>query len=125
MLKKDPADMNVLAQLGILFGQHGLTSEALEQFQKMLARDKTNALALNNIGNISCLQGRFDDARQAYEAALKASPGEAGIMVNLARTLLQTGKKEEAKKLFQDAAALDPRVLRQYADVAVSLELVK
>ena len=117
--------MNALGQLGILFAENGLTSEALEQFQKMLALDKTNALALNNIGNISYLQGRFDDARQAYEAALKASPGEPGIMVNLARALLQTGKKEDAKKLFQDAAAIDPRVLRQYADLAVSLEIVK
>ena len=121
MLKKNPRDINTLAQLGILFGENGFTSEALEQFQKMLALDKANALALNNIGNISYLQGRFDDARQAYEAALKASPGEPGIMVNLARTLLQTGKKEEAKKRFQDAAAIDPRVLRQYADLAVSL----
>ena len=125
MLKKNPHDMNALAQLGILFAENGLTSEALEQFQKMLAHDKTNALALNNIGNISYQESRFDDARQAYEAALKASSGEPGIMVNLARTLLQTGKKEEAKKLFQDAAAIDPRVLRQYADLAVSLEIVK
>jgi len=125
MLKKNPYDKNALAQLGILFAENGLTSEALEQFQKMLAHDKTNALALNNIGNISYLQSRFDDARLAYEAALKASSGEPGIMVNLARTLLQTGKKEDAKKLFQDAAAIDPRVLRQYADLAVSLEIVK
>jgi hypothetical protein len=42
-------------------------------------------------------------------------------MVNLSRVLLQTGKKEEAKKLFQDAAAIDPRMVRQYADIAASL----
>jgi Flp pilus assembly protein TadD len=78
-------------------------------------------LALNNIGNISYLQGRFDDARQAYEAALTSTPGEPGIMVNLSRVLMQSGKKETAKKLFQEAVAIDPRVTRQYADLAVSL----
>ena len=89
------------------------------------AGDKLVILAMveefNNIGNISFLQGRFDDARQAYEAALKSNPGDAGIMVNLARVLLQSGKKEPAKKLFRDAAEIDPRVVRQYPDLAASL----
>jgi DNA-binding beta-propeller fold protein YncE/tetratricopeptide (TPR) repeat protein len=121
MLKKNPNDMQALGQLGILYGENALTSEALEQFQKMLAMDKTNALALNNIGNISYLQGRFEDARQAYEAALAATPGEPGVMVNLSRVLQQSGKKDAAKKLFQEAAAIDPRVMRQYADLCASL----
>ncbi len=121
VLKKNPNDMQALGQLGILYGENGLTTEALEQFQKMLALDKTNALAHNNIGNISYLQGRFEDARQAYEAALTSSPGDPGIMVNLARVLLQSGKKEEAKKLFQDAAGIDPRVVRKYPDLSASL----
>jgi tetratricopeptide (TPR) repeat protein len=120
-LKKDPRDLGALGQLGILYGENGLLAEALEQFQKMLAVDKTNALAHNNIGNISFLQGRFDDARQAFEAALQASPDEPGIMVNLARVAAQTGKKEEARKLFQGAAEIDPRVPRQYPDLAASL----
>jgi DNA-binding beta-propeller fold protein YncE/tetratricopeptide (TPR) repeat protein len=121
LLKKNPHDMQALAQLGILYGENGLFAEALEQFQKMLALDKTNALALNNIGNINYLQGRLDDARLAYEAALKSMPGEPGVMVNLTRVLLQSGKKEEAKKLFQDAATIDPRVVREYADLSAGL----
>ncbi|MCK9419946.1 MAG: SMP-30/gluconolactonase/LRE family protein [Nitrospirae bacterium] len=121
VLKKTPDDLATLGQLGILYGENGLFAEALEQFQKLLALDKTNALALNNIGNISYLQGRLDDARQAYEAALRSSPGEPGIMVNLARVSLQAGKKEYAKSLFLDAAVIDPRVVRQYADLAASL----
>ncbi|HUK99587.1 MAG TPA: 6-bladed beta-propeller [Nitrospirota bacterium] len=121
VLKKNANDMEALGQLGILYGENGLTSEALEQFQKMLAQDKTNALALNNIGNISYLQGRFDDAREAYEAALKSTPEEPGVMVNLARVLLQSGNKDGAKQQLQKAVAIDPRVVRQYADLAISL----
>ncbi|HEY6012078.1 MAG TPA: tetratricopeptide repeat protein, partial [Nitrospirota bacterium] len=124
-LKKNPRDLNALSQLGILYGENGLLAEALEQFQKMLAVDKASALALNNIGNISFLQGRIDDARQAYEAALKASPGDPGVMVNLSRVTAQVGKKEEAKKLLQGAAEIDPRVLRQYPDLASELGIIK
>src|SRR5574337_1212947 len=68
-LKKNPNDLTTLGQLGILYGENGFLTEGLEQFQKMLALDKTNATALNNIGNINYLQGRLDDARQAYDAA--------------------------------------------------------
>jgi DNA-binding beta-propeller fold protein YncE/tetratricopeptide (TPR) repeat protein len=122
-LKRDPNDVGAMAQLGILYGENGLYSEALEQFQKMLALNKTDSLALNNIGNISYLQGRLDDARQAYEAALQASPAEPGIMANLARVFMQTGKKDEAKKLLLDAASIDPRVLRKYPDLTEGLDV--
>jgi len=124
-LKKNPADLNLLGQLGILYGENGLYAEALEQFQKMLAKEKDNVIALNNIGNIKFLQDSFDEARQAYESALKFSPGEAGIMVNLSRVLLQSGKKNEAKKWFQEAAAVDPRMIRQFDDLAASLGVSK
>lgn len=124
-LKKRPDDIEAMTALGILYGENGMLSEALEQFQKILAIDKTNAAALNNIGNINLLQDRFDDARQAYEAAIKSSPDDVGIMSNLARLLLRIGKREEAKKLFEEAASIDPRVKRQYIDIASELGLVK
>jgi sugar lactone lactonase YvrE len=125
VLKKNPNDAAALGQLGILYGENGLYAEALEQFQKILAVDKDNALALNNIGNINYLQERLEDAKIAYEASLKAAPGDTGTMANLARVLLRMGKKEDAKKLFQDAVSADPRVVRQYGDLAVSLGIVK
>jgi DNA-binding beta-propeller fold protein YncE len=124
-LKQNPADLAALTQLGIVYGENGYYAEALEQFQKMLALDKENAVALNNIGNISFLQERLEDAKQAYEAALRASPGDTEIMVNLCRVLLRTNIKEEAKKLFLDAAAIDPRVIRQNGDLATGLGVVK
>jgi Tfp pilus assembly protein PilF len=46
-------------------------------------------------------------------------------MVNLARVFLQMGKKEEAKQWFQNALALDPRVVRRYGDLAAGLGVVK
>jgi len=124
-LKKDPNDVAALAQLGILYGENGLYAESLVQFQKVLALDKNSALAYNNIGNVSFLQERYEDARKAYEASLADCPDDTGIMANLTRVLLRLGRKEEAKKLFQNAAALDPRVLRQCGDLVASLGIVQ
>jgi DNA-binding beta-propeller fold protein YncE/tetratricopeptide (TPR) repeat protein len=125
LLKKNPEDLASLTELGIVYGENGLHAEALQQFQKMLALDKANAVALNNIGNISFLQERLEDAKQAYESSLQAAPDDPGIMVNLSRVLLRLGKKEEAKKLFQQAASLDPRIIRQNSDLASDLGVVK
>jgi tetratricopeptide (TPR) repeat protein len=124
-LKKNPTDLNALSQLGIAYSENGFYAEALEQFQKMLAVDKDNAAALNNVGNINYLQGRLDDARQAYEASLKISGMDPGVMVNLSRVFLQMGKKEEANQWFRNALALDPRVVRRYSDLAASLAAAK
>jgi len=124
-LKKKPGDITALAQLGILYGENGLYTEALEQFQKLLAVDKDNAMALNNIGNIHYLQERLPEARQAYEASLKVDPSDTGIMANLCRIKIREGKKEEARNLFKDAAAIDPRVLRRYGDLAAELGVSK
>ncbi len=121
ILKKRPADLDALGQLGILYAENGLHAEALEQFQKMLAADKSNAVALNSIGNISFLQGRLEDAKQAYESALAGTPEDAGVMVNLVRVLSRMGRTDEAKKLFQKAVGINPRLPRQFPDIAASL----
>ncbi len=126
ILGKNPKDMNALGQLGMLYSENGFYAEALEQYQKMLAIDKKNVIALNNIGNINYLQGRLDDARQAYEAALNIAGADPdpGIMVNLSRVFMQLGRKEDAKRWFQTALSLDPRVVRRYGDLAAGLGIV-
>jgi Flp pilus assembly protein TadD len=108
-----------------LYGENGFYTEVLAQFQKLLAVDKDNAMALNNIGNIYYLQERLDDARQAYEASLKVEPGDTGVMANLCRIRMREGKKDDARKLFKEAVAADPRVLRRYADLAAELGVTK
>ena len=125
LLKNNPKDLAALTELGIVYGENGLYAEALQQFQKMLALDKENAVALNNIGNISFLQERLADAKLAYESSLKVAPDDPGTMVNLSRVLLRMNKKEEEKKLFQQASSIDPRVVRRNNDLASDLGVVK
>jgi len=43
----------------------------------------------------------------------------------LVRVFLQMGKKEEANQWFRNALALDPRMVRQYSDLAASLGAAK
>jgi tetratricopeptide (TPR) repeat protein len=125
ILKKKPGDVSALAQLGILYGENGLYTEALGQFQKLLAVDKDNAMALNNIGNIYFMQERLPEARQAYEASLKIEPEDTGIKVNLCRIKMREGKKDDARNLFNEAIAADPRILRRYGDLAIELGITK
>jgi DNA-binding beta-propeller fold protein YncE/tetratricopeptide (TPR) repeat protein len=125
VLRDRPADPQALAGLGILYGENGMHSEALEQFQKLLAVNKEDPMALNNIGNIYFLQERLAEAQQVYELALKVDPEDTGVKVNLARVLLRLNRKHEAKQMLQAAASADPRVLRWYGDLAAELGITK
>ena len=51
-----------------------------------------------------------------------ASALKKGIVIKAPK---RNWKKEEAKKIFQDAASIDPRVMRQYPDLAAGLGVVK
>jgi sugar lactone lactonase YvrE len=124
-LKANKKDVDALTQLGILYGENGFYPEALEQFQKILGIQANDATALNNIGNIYLVQERLDDARIAYEAAYKNAPEDTGVMTNLARVLYRLGKNDEAKKLFQAAASIDPRVIRRHGELAARLGVLK
>ena len=123
ILEKNPQDLKTLARLGILYAENGRIEEAKVQFQRMLAVDSTNPVALNDLGNIYFLQGKYGEARQAYEASLRADPSDPGVMVNLARACLREGRKEEAREWFRKAAGIDPRVRRRYGDLTADLGL--
>jgi cytochrome c-type biogenesis protein CcmH/NrfG len=48
-----------------------------------------------------------------YRKASAADPEDAGVWINLARTLVKMGKAEEAKEPAQTAANLDPGLKEQ------------
>jgi tetratricopeptide (TPR) repeat protein len=58
------------------------------------------------------------DAQRHYERALEIKPKAADIRANLGVIQLQAGKIGEAKKIFQDALAADPRNDKALAGLA-------
>jgi Flp pilus assembly protein TadD len=67
---------------GIKVAQSGLWREALYRWERAVELDPTYAEAWNNLAIAYEHAGRFDDARKAYETAIKLDPKNMLIRQN-------------------------------------------
>ncbi len=121
ILKGNPSDIPANLQMGIILAKIGDAGEAMKYFNKVIALDTQNAAALNNRGNLLMIEDKFQDAQKDYLAALKASPEDAQVWVNLARAYKRAGNTKKAKAAFVKAQGLDPKIKDQYRALALEL----
>ena len=89
-------------------GDASLGSE-VEALQAALRKAPDSAPLLNQLGIALREQGRFEHARQAYEAAIAADPKAAGPHLNLAILYdLYLGDVTRAQALYQRCVELSP-----------------
>ena len=69
-------------EFGIKVAQNGLWREALYRWERAVQLDPTYAEAWNNLAIAYEHAGRFDDARKAYETAIKLDPKNMLIQQN-------------------------------------------
>ena len=67
---------------GIKVAQNGLWKEAVYRWEKAVELDSSYAAAWNNLGIGYEHEGRFDDARKAYEKAVALDPKNILIRQN-------------------------------------------
>jgi hypothetical protein len=120
-IEKNPADMESHLQIGIILAKAGDREEAMKYFDKVLEAEPKNAAALNNRGNLFMLEDKYPDAQKAYHAATLASPEDAYIWVNLARSYKAMKDTKKAKAAFVKAQHLDPSVKLKYKTMALEL----
>jgi len=78
----DRAKSKEQVEFGIRVAQNGLWNEALYWWQKAVALDPTYAAAWNNLAIAYEHEGKFDDAKKAYEKALELDPKNLMIRQN-------------------------------------------
>ena len=69
-------------EFGIRVAQNGLWREAQYRWERAVELDSTYAEAWNNLAIAYEHAGRFDDARKAYETAIKLDPENTMIQQN-------------------------------------------
>lgn len=123
---------NVLINLGVDAYYEGRWIDAVESYRRgrdayeRIGATVLGAAAMNNIGEILCDQGYFDEARAELEAALEiwtvsAYPGAGLAAANLGRVAARTGAFERAGTLLADAMTALTRIGAD--SVAVDVEL--
>lgn len=114
----------------------GRSPDALKAFQAALAADPTLTVAAARVQvlQLRTLQdeiasarraadaGRYDEARQAYQRAIAASPDSAFLYRDLGAVERRGGDERAALEAFRKAAALDPTDARSLVQVGELLE---
>ncbi|MGH8615515.1 MAG: XrtA/PEP-CTERM system TPR-repeat protein PrsT [Gammaproteobacteria bacterium] len=108
-LKEHPNDITVRLQLAGTRQHHGEAAPAIAEYQRVLATQPQNVLALNNLAWLYHEAGdnrALDFAQQAYEQA----PKSPLVMDTLGWILVQQGNIERGLELLEKAAYQAPKL---------------
>jgi cytochrome c-type biogenesis protein CcmH len=76
--------------------------------ESLAAREKGNAQARIELGNLLMDHGQYEDAARWYREALALAPDNNDVRVDLGASLVSAGKAPEALAEFDRALASDP-----------------
>jgi arylsulfatase A-like enzyme/Tfp pilus assembly protein PilF len=104
----DP-DLEKMRSLGYLGGSSvAAGGEVLEDRPRPDPKDRIAALGPMDRGLSALAQGRYDDARQEFRAALSVDPDNLVALNNLGIIALQQGALDQAVRLFTEGLSRDP-----------------
>ncbi len=95
------------ANLGAIEGRLSNLDGAERDLKKALELEPTHLQAAHNLAGIYYVRGNYQEARTQYEAVLKAHPGYAPSMLQLARTQLKGGDRAGALQTYQNLLQMD------------------
>ncbi len=93
--------------VGRMLERAGRPEEALAAFRRSLDLHPTPA-AWVGLGHAQATLGLWDDASEAFAAALSQSPDHVGALVGSAQTWMRLGRLDLAREALTRASALDP-----------------
>lgn len=81
---------------------------AIALYEKIIAKEPGNVLAYNGLANLYRDQKNYTLAKENYYKAFAAKPTYAVAYSNLGIMLMDTGEKDEAKKVVDDGLNKNP-----------------
>lgn len=91
-----PWDARLHTALGAALMQAKRYAEAEAAFRASLDLDSTSSATWNDLANAARFQGRNEDGAAFYRHALAIAPGDGRVLCNLAATLVDLDRPEEA-----------------------------
>ena len=97
----DPISSLINAFVGLTFFFPGQFDRAVEELQKVIKMNPSSYLAHYHLGMVYSAQANREAAIAEYEKAVECSDGVPFIEMLLAVVLYDSGKKDEAEKIFE------------------------
>lgn len=103
--KSDPSKSSEIAEELLKAGAMG---KAEQYFRISLEKDASSVHIYNRIGISLRRQGKWKEAMEEYEKALKIDPNNEGLYFNLAKACLEGDNREAARKYFMKVLQISP-----------------
>ena len=120
ILAKDPKNLDVLSNLGVVYFRTGKIRSAESTLKKALAIAPNDDFVLTTLGIVHYRQSKFDEALKELRKAIEINPNSATAHNYLGITASQKGRQQEAEKEMLQAIAKDPN----YADAHFNLAVI-
>jgi superkiller protein 3 len=104
-----------------LYGQRRI-GESIKALAQSLQLDVNNAQAHKLLGRNMMIIGRFDIARQEFEAGARLDPKSAEMPYNLGKLYSIQDNWADAKLQFESAVRLDPAYMEAFDGLGLALE---
>ncbi|WP_420477187.1 tetratricopeptide repeat protein, partial [Noviherbaspirillum sp. ST9] len=122
LIKQDPANVDALHSLGLVYHQRGDHTTAEFIIRKALDLMPAFATAHNNLGFVLEASGKRDEAIEAYRHAIQARPDYIDAYLNLGNALHNNGRLEEAAEVFRHAVELRPDYAKAHNNLGFVLQ---
>jgi tetratricopeptide (TPR) repeat protein len=104
----DPQDAAAANQMGELFVQRRMDSEARRWFQQAIASRRDYAPAINNLAVLYARAGQTNDAIAAFRYGIEVSPEEESLYLNLASLYISMDNRDAARLAIERLLARRP-----------------
>ena len=104
----EDASIALLVQQGLMAHQLNKLDEAKVFYEQVLAKDSTNASALELLGLVHFSLCNYDQSLVYYLEAIQQNPTNPEVHHNIGNVLAELGRLEEAIFSFDTCLALDP-----------------
>ena len=108
--------------LGVIFGQSGRNSEAVNANQTAVALSPEDPEAHSNLGIALQKLGRLDESEASALQAIVLKPDYAEAHNNLGNTLKELGRLDKAEAGYRHALALKPDFAEAHSNLAITLK---
>lgn len=110
LVKEQPANAEALGMLGVaqIFEQPGAALVTFENLLKLQDQPAARAATLANIGDLRVKLNQPDEARAAYDEAIKLAPQDNKIALSYIRALMRSELYAEAEPLLAGVLQRDP-----------------
>lgn len=117
-VKKQPSSLAHL-NLGVVYQNHGLLDESMEQYKTAIMLDQRNVLAHNNLGLALLNKGQLNDAVSEFESAIRQKPDYAEAYNNLGAAHMKQRNYDEAIRAFKFASQLKPGYSKAHINLGI------